>query len=115
MVLLYIERWLKAPVQVADGTLVPCEQGTPQGAVLSPVLSNLVLHYAFDWWMATHHPEIPCERFADDILCHCRREAQAKWLRGVVQQRLATCGLELHPEKTRIVYCKDDARHRDSP
>jgi group II intron reverse transcriptase/maturase len=114
-VLLYIERWLKAPVQLADGTLVPCEQGTPQGSVLSPVLSNLFLHYAFDWWMATHHPEIPFERFADDILCHCRSEAQAKWLRGVVQQRLATCGLALHPEKTRIVYCKDDDRHRDYP
>jgi RNA-directed DNA polymerase len=114
-VLLYIERWLKAPVQLADGTQVPRDQGTPQGSVISPVLSNLFLHYAFDWWMATHHRDIPFERFADDILCHCRSEAQAKWLRGVVQQRLAACGLELHPEKTRIVYCKDDDRRRDYP
>ena len=74
-VLLYIERWLTAPVQMADGTLAPREKGTPQGSVVSPLLANLFLHYAFDRWMAQHHPDIPFERFADDILCHCVSEA----------------------------------------
>ena len=114
-VLLYIARWLKAPVQLEDGTLEQRERGTPQGSVVSPLLSNLFLHYTFDGWMARHHPEIPFERFADDILCHCRSEAQAQWLRGVLQQRFAGCGLELHPEKTRIVYCKDEDRRGDYP
>ncbi len=114
-VLLYIERWLKAPVQLKDGTLEPREKGTPQGSVISPLLSNLFLHYAFDQWMAKHHPEIPFERFADDILCHCQSEAQANRLRGVLEQRFTQCGLELHPEKTRIVYCKDDDRRGHYP
>lgn len=114
-VLLYIERWLKAPMQREDGTLVPREQGTPQGSVVSPVLANLFLHYAFDRWMAKHHPSIPFERFADDILCHCVSEAQAQWLKEVLQQRLAECGLELHPQKTKIVYCKDDDRRGHYP
>jgi RNA-directed DNA polymerase len=78
-VLLYIEQWLKAPVQLADGTLEPREKSSPQGAVISPLSSNLFLHYTFDRWMAVHHPSIPFERFADDILCHCRSEAQARW------------------------------------
>jgi RNA-directed DNA polymerase len=114
-VLLYIERWLKAPVQREDGTLEPREKGTPQGSVISPLLSNLFLHDAFAGWIAKHHPGGLFERFADDIRCHCRSEAQAKWFRGVLQQRLVDCGLELHPEKTRIVYCKDDARRGDYP
>jgi RNA-directed DNA polymerase len=114
-VLLYIERWLKAPVQLEDGTLEPREKGTPQGSVSSPLLSNLFLHYAFDQWMAKHHPEIPFERFADDILCHCQSEAQANRLRGVLEQRFTQCGLELHPEKTRSVYCKDDDRRGHYP
>jgi group II intron reverse transcriptase/maturase len=114
-VLWYIARWLKAPVQLEDGTLEQRERGTPPGSVVSPLLSNLFLHYTFDGWMARHHPEIPFERFADDILCHCRSEAQAQWLRGVLQQRFADCGLEVHPEKTRLVYCKDEDRRGDSP
>jgi RNA-directed DNA polymerase len=114
-VLLYIERWLQAPVQLADGTLEAREKGTPQGSVVSPLLSNLCLHYAFDRWMADHHPTIPFERFADDILCHCRREAQARWLRAVLERRLAQCGLTMHPDKTRIVYCKDDDRREHYP
>jgi group II intron reverse transcriptase/maturase len=109
-VLLYIERWLQAPMPREDGTLERREKGTPPGSVVSPVLSNLFLHYAFDQWLAPHHPDIPFERCADDILCHCRSEAQAKWLCGVLQQRFAACGLTLHPEKTRIVYCKDEDR-----
>jgi RNA-directed DNA polymerase len=100
-VLLYIERWLKAPVQLADGTQVPRERGTPQGSVISPLLANLFLHYAFDRWMAKHPPNVPFERFADDILCHCVSEAQAQWLQRELQGRFAQCGLELHPHKTR--------------
>jgi RNA-directed DNA polymerase len=113
-VLLYIERWLKAPVQLEDGTLEPRERGTPQGSVISPLLSNLFLHYTFDRWMARNHPDIPFERFADDALCHCVSEAQAKTLREALENRFAECGLQLHPEKTKIVYCKDDDRRRNS-
>ena len=109
-VLLYIERWLKAPVQLEDGTLEPRERGTPQGSVISPLLSNLFLHYTFDRWMARNHPDIPFERFADDALCHCVNESQAKILKEALEKRFAECGLQLHPEKTKIVYCKDDDR-----
>ena len=113
-VLLYIERWLKAPVQLEDGTLEPRERGTPQGSVISPLLSNLFLHYTFDRWMARNHPDIPFERFADDALCHCGSEAQAKILKEALEKRFAECGLQLHPEKTKIVYCKDDDRRGNS-
>lgn len=112
---LYLERWLKAPVQRDDGTLEPRERGTPQGSVVSPLLANLFLHYAFDRWMATYHPDIPFERYADDILCHCRSEAQARQVWRALAQRLADCGLELHPQKTRIVYCKDADRRGHYP
>ncbi len=114
-VLLYIERWLKAPVQMPDGTLVHTERGTPQGGVISPLLANLVLHYAFDAWMQRTHPRIPFERYADDIICHCESEAQADALRQLLQARLAECKLELHPEKTKIVYCKDANRRGTYP
>jgi RNA-directed DNA polymerase len=111
-VLLYIERWLKAPVSMPDGTLVSREKGTPQGAVVSPVLANLFLHYAFDRWMARQFPDVPFERYADDAICHCRSEAQAQLLREALEARLAECKLQLHPLKTKIVYCKD-ANRRD--
>jgi len=114
-VLLYIERWLKAPVQLEDGTLEPREKGSPQGSVISPLLANLFLHWTFDRWMAKHHPNIPFERFADDILCHCDSEPQAQNLKEALQKRFAECGLELHPQKTRIVYCKDDDRRGRYP
>lgn len=114
-VLLYIERWLTAPVQCEDGTREPREKGTPQGSVISPLLANLFLHYAFDRWMAQHHPNIPFERFADDILCHCVSEKQAQWLKRVLEGRFAACGLELHPQKTKIVYCTDDDRRGHYP
>jgi RNA-directed DNA polymerase len=109
-VLLYVERWLKAPVQKPDGSLEERDRGTPQGAVVSPLLANLFLHYVFDSWMKRNHPEIPFERFADDIVAHCKSERQARWLLDVLRRRFAECGLELHPTKTRIVYCKDDDR-----
>ena len=113
-VLLYIERWLKAPVQLEDSTLEPRERGTPQGSVISPLLSNLFLHYTFDRWMARNYPDIPFERFADDALCHCVSEAQAKILKEALEKRFAECGLQLHPEKTKVVYCKDDDRRGNS-
>ena len=107
---LYIERWLKAPVEQENGQLVPRQKGTPQGGVASPLLANLFLHYAFDRWMATYYPSVPFERYADDVNVHCRTEWQAKAIRKAIAKRLLDCGLELHPEKTRIIYCKDDLR-----
>ena len=112
---LYIERWLKAPVQEEDGQLVPREKGTPQGGVISPLLANLFLHYAFDRWLAAHYPQVPFERFADDVIVHCRTEKQAQEVGKAIAARLQDCGLELHPEKTKIVYCKDDYRQEDVP
>jgi group II intron reverse transcriptase/maturase len=111
--LLYIERWLKAPVQMEDGSIVPRTTGTPQGGVISPLLANLFLHYAFDMWMARTYPHVPFERYADDAICHCRsaEEAQALW--KALADRLSICKLVLHPEKTKIVYCKDVNRRGD--
>jgi len=112
---LYIERWLKAPVKMPDGTLVDPEKGTPQGGVVSPLLANLFLHYAFDMWMDRACPYIPFERYADDVICHCKSEAQARWLLGLTIKRMRECKLELNLEKTRIVYCKDGRRKEDYP
>jgi RNA-directed DNA polymerase len=109
---LYIERWLKAPVQEEDGQWVPREKGTPQGGVISPLLANLFLHYAFDRWMAKRYPQLPFEGFADDAIVHCRTEVEAQEVRAAIAARLLECGLELHPEKTKVVYCKDDDRRR---
>ena len=110
--ILYIERWLKAPMQEEDGRLVPREKGTPQGGVASPLLANLFLHYAFDRWLATNHPRVVFERYADDVIVHCRTEGEALAMRKAIAERLQNCGLEIHPEKTKIVYCKDDDRRR---
>lgn len=109
-VLLYIERWLKAPVQLPDGGLIERDKGTPQGSVISPLLSNLFLHYVFDKWMQREFSSIPFERYADDVICHCVSEKQAKYVLGAIRKRMAKFKLELHPGKTRIVYCKDDRR-----
>ena len=114
-VLLYLERWLRAPVQMADGSLIGRERGTPQGGVVSPLLANLFLHYAFDMWMRRNHPGVPFERYADDAICHCRSEEQARALRASLERRFADCGLTLHPEKTKIVYCKDEDRRGGYP
>jgi RNA-directed DNA polymerase len=112
---LYIRRWLTAPLQRADGTLVDRTKGTPQGGVISPVLANLFLHYAFDVWMTRTFRGVPWCRYADDGLVHCRTEAQALAIKAALQARLAECGLELHPEKTQIVYCKDANRKGKYP
>jgi len=106
-ILLYVERWLKASVQMPDGTLVTSNKGTPQGGVISPLLANVFLHYAFDKWMERNFPNIPFERYADDSVCHCKTEAQAKMLKTALEERMKEVQLELHPEKTKIVYCKD--------
>ena len=113
--LLYIERWLKAPVQMEDGSIVPRTAGTPQGGVISPLLANLFLHYAFDMWMAREFPHIPFERYADDAICHCKSAGEARDLWRALADRFAACKLALHPEKTKIVYCKDVNRRGDFP
>jgi RNA-directed DNA polymerase len=109
-VLLCIERWLTAPVQRQDGSLQERTKGSPQGAVVSPLLANLFLHHAFDNWMSRNHPGIPFERYADDVIVHAKSKAQAEQLLEAIRARLAECGLELHPEKTKIVYCQDSDR-----
>ena len=114
-VLLYVERWLKAPVQLPDGALLERERGTPQGSVVSPLLANLFLHYAFDRWMRKHYPAVPFERYADDAICHCKTKEQAEGLKAALEERFEECGLKLHPEKTKIVYCKDDNRRGGYP
>jgi len=113
-VLLYIERWLKAPMQMLDGTLLAREKGTPQGSPISPLLANLFMHYAFDRWMTLEFPDSPFERYADDIVAHCDTEEQARALRTAIAERLGPLGLELHPEKTKVVYCKDAHRRGTS-
>jgi RNA-directed DNA polymerase len=113
--MLYIERWLTAPLQMRDGTLVERTQGTPQGGVVSPVLSNLFLHYAFDLWMARTYPELPWCRYADDGLVHCRTEQEAQAVKAALDARFAECKLEMHPTKTKIVYCKDGSRKGKYP
>lgn len=112
---LYVERWLTAPILLEDGPLLPRNKGTPQGGVISPLLANLFLHYAFDLWMARNHPGTPFERYADDSVVHCSSEAEANRLVREIGARLAECGLELHPEKTKIVYCRDGKRTRHYP
>jgi RNA-directed DNA polymerase len=108
---LYIERWLKAPFQQAEGGLVERGSGTPQGGVVSPVLSNLFLHYVFDRWMARHFPRNPFARYADDGVVHCRSEAQTRYLKARLERRFRECKLELHPEKTQIVCCRVGKQH----
>ncbi len=109
-ILLYVERWLKAPVQRPDGSLEERTKGSPQGSVISPLLSNLFMHYAFDAWMGRNYPSIQFARFADDGVIHAKSLKQAEHVLNAVRERLQQCGLELHPEKTKIVYCQDSDR-----
>jgi len=109
-VLLYVERWLKAPMQSGEGRLEPRMAGTPQGGVVSPLLANLFLHYVFDKWMVKVHPHIVFERYADDIICYCRTKDEAVALLAQLEERFVACRLRLHPQKTKIVYCKDTHR-----
>jgi RNA-directed DNA polymerase len=113
--LLYIERWLTAPFQMEDGRTIERHKGTPQGGVISPVLANLFLHYAFDAWMVRNCPQNPWARYADDAVIHCRTREGAKNLLERLNRRFGECLLELHPDKTRIVYCKDNIRRAEFP
>jgi RNA-directed DNA polymerase len=111
-VLLYIERWLKAPADTGDGALLPRDRGTPQGGVISPLLANIFLHHVFDTWMAREYPGCPFERYADDVVIHCRNQEEALAVKRAVEKRLARCKLEAHAGKTRIVYCRDGKRRQ---
>ena len=114
-VLLYIERWLRADIQLSDGTRQQRCTGTPQGGVISPLLANIFLHFAFDQWMKEHYPAIHFERYADDIVVHCRSQKQLFWIKGQLEHRFRHCKLSLNPEKTRVVYCKDSQRTDEEP
>jgi group II intron reverse transcriptase/maturase len=109
-VVLYVKRWLDAPVQNPDGSVLMRDRGTPQGSAVSPVLANLFLHYAFDAWMAREFPTVTFERYVDDAVVHCVSEAQARKVLAAIAERMEQVGLRLHPDKTRIVYCQDGRR-----
>ena len=115
LVLLYVERWLKTPMQFPDGSLQEKTKGVMQGGVISPVLSNLFLHYVFDLWMTKQYPNLPWCRYADDGLVHCNTEQEAEQLFEALKKRFEECLLEMHPTKSKIVYCKDDNRRNDYP
>lgn len=114
-VVLYIERWLKAPAPAEDGHLTERGKGTPQGGVARPLLANLFVHEAFDRWMQKTYPHLPFERDADDAIVHCRTETEAQEVRQAIAERMQACRLELHPAKTKIVSCKDEDRRGTSP
>lgn len=113
--ILYIERWLKAPFVSEKGEVIERASGTPQGGVISPILANIFMHYAFDKWMELNSPNTPFERYADDAIVHCKDEIEAKETLGKLHLRFRECKLELHPTKTKIVYCKDEDRTKEYP
>jgi RNA-directed DNA polymerase len=113
--LLYIERWLKAPMERETGERVARERGTPQGGVISPLLANLYLHYAFDEWMKQNFPTIAFERYADDIVVHCVSYKQSLYVKAQIGKRLEAYGLSLHPQKTKVAYCRDSRRREYFP
>src|ERR687896_427586 len=112
-VLLYVERWLAAPLAHPGGALEQRTKGTPQGSAVSPILANLFMHYAFDQWMVRNFPGCPFERYADDAIVHCKTRRQAEYVLGGIAARMSEVGLGLHPDKTRIVYCKDGRRRAE--
>jgi RNA-directed DNA polymerase len=109
-VVLYVKRWLTAPLALPDGTLQARDRGTPQGSAVSPVLANLFMHYAFDLFLAREFPAVQFERYADDAVVHCATERQARQVWAALDVRMGQVGLRLHPDKTKIVYCKDARR-----
>ncbi|WP_143688722.1 group II intron reverse transcriptase/maturase [Wolbachia endosymbiont of Laodelphax striatellus] len=114
-VILYVERWMKAPIQQADGSKVVRDKGVPQGGSVSPIISNIFMHHVFDIWMKKNYPTVPFERYVDDAIVHCRTKRQAEFMKVMIEERLAKCKLRLHPEKTQIVYCKDGNRRDEFP
>ncbi|WP_143689914.1 group II intron reverse transcriptase/maturase [Wolbachia endosymbiont of Nilaparvata lugens] len=114
-VILYVERWMKAPIQQADGTREVRNKGVPQGGSVSPIISNIFMHHVFDIWMKKNYPTVPFERYVDDAIVHCRTKRQAEFMKVMIEERLAKCKLRLHPEKTQIVYCKDGNRRDEFP
>jgi group II intron reverse transcriptase/maturase len=112
---LYIERWLKAPVQHSNGEIEETTKGTPQGGVISPLLANLYLHYAFDSWLGREYPEAKFERYADDLVIHCVTKEQSEEIEKALERRMQECKLALHPEKTKVVYCKNGTRKGGYP
>jgi len=114
-ILLYIERWLTGPFETTDGERLPRERGTPQGGVVSPIMMNLFMHYTFDAWMKRVNPSCPFVRYADDAVVHCRTRKQAEEVMRSIALRLADCGLTMHPEKSKVVYCKDSNRTASYP
>ena len=111
-IVLYVRRWLAAPIVMPDGRTAERDRGTPQGSAVSPVIANLFMHYAFDKWLEREFPAVEFERYADDAVVHCATEQQARKVLAALEERMAEVGLELHPDKTRIVYCKDRNRRR---
>jgi RNA-directed DNA polymerase len=109
-VLLYVRRWLAAPLQQPGGVLLARDRGTPQGSAVSPVLANLFMHCAFDQWLTREHPDVVFERYADDAVVHCVSETRAHQVLAGIADRMGKLGLTLHPAKTQIVYCKDRNR-----
>jgi RNA-directed DNA polymerase len=111
-IVLYVRRWLAAPIVMPDGQVAERDKGTPQGSAISPVIANLFMHYAFDKWLEREFPAVTFERYADDAVVHCATERQAREVLAALEQRMAEVGLQLHPDKTRIVYCQDGKRRR---
>lgn len=109
-ILMYIERWLKAPIEDQEGQRRERRKGTPQGGVISPLLANIFLHHVFDKWMEKEFPAVEFERYADDIIVHCKSQTQAEYVLKRIEERMKRCGLGTHPEKTRIVYFQDSNR-----
>ena len=111
-IVLYVRRWLAAPIAMPDGRTQARDKGTPQGSAISPVLANLFMHYAFDTWLEREFPAVRFERYADDAVVHCATERQASEVLAALEERMAEVGLQLHPDKTKIVYCKDGKRRQ---
>lgn len=110
-ILMHVERWLKAGVEQKDGSIISRTKGTPQGGVISPLLANIYLHHAFDMWMSKEHPQCPFERYADDIVVHCSSKEEAEAMLEKLKARMWEYELTLHPDKTKIVYCRNDERN----
>lgn len=112
-IITYVKRWLKAPIQLKDGTQIQnTEKGTPQGGVISPLLANLFLHVVFDKWIEKEFPDCPFERYADDIVVHVKNEKYARYVLKQIHLRMEECKLSLHPDKTKLVYCNRKGRRK---